>query len=90
MERQRQPAADYRRSNRAALRLAAWTLAWLASFAVARFGPASWWDPQEHAAASWTAVAANALIGAGWILAFTRFLGHSTSCSARSCSTRSR
>lgn len=72
MEAQNQ-AAGYRDSTRAAARLVLWTFAWVATVAVARFGPELAWGP-ERAAASGAAVAANVLVGAGWIVAFARFL----------------
>lgn len=65
--------ASYRASNKAAAHLMLGTLAWVATLAVARFGPYSVWGA-EHSAASWAAVAANLLAGAAWIAAFARFL----------------
>jgi multisubunit Na+/H+ antiporter MnhF subunit len=65
-------AHDYRDSNRAAVGLALWTLAWLATLAVARFGPDMLWNGQP--AASWVSVGVNLLVGLGVIIAFTRFL----------------
>lgn len=56
-----------------AARLVLWTFAWLATLAVARFGPGLWWDSQQSVA-SWAAVTANLVVGIGWIVAFTRFL----------------
>jgi hypothetical protein len=59
---------------KATARLLLWTLAWLATLALAKFGPRLLWDrPQE--VASWAAVAVNLAVGIGWIVAFTRFLG---------------
>ena len=63
----------YRDSNRASAHLVAWTLAWLTTLAVARFGPGNVWDPQQLVL-SWAAVAVNLVVGIGWIVAFTRFL----------------
>jgi hypothetical protein len=63
----------YRHSARTTVRFAAWTAAWLASLAVARFGPGLLWDVQQSVA-SWVAVAANLVVGIGWIVAFKRFL----------------
>ncbi|SNT64647.1 hypothetical protein SAMN05421812_117163 [Asanoa hainanensis] len=54
-------------------RLALWTLAWAATLALAKFGPQHVWDPPQQVA-SWAAVAVNVVVGAGWIVAFTRFL----------------
>jgi hypothetical protein len=65
--------ASYRASNKATAYLALWTFAWVATVAVARFGPEHVWDP-KHSAASWAAVAANLLVGAIWIAAFARLL----------------
>lgn len=61
----------YRDSNRASAHLVLATLAWVATLALARFGPESLWDSQ---AASWLAVAVNALAGVAWLVAFVRFL----------------
>ncbi len=66
--------ASYRDSTRAALRLLLWALAWLATLAVARFGPESLWDAQQQPMASWAAIAVNVLVGIAWIVAFMRFL----------------
>lgn len=63
--------ASYREQNRTVIRLALWTLAWLATLAAARFGPELLWDSP---AASWAAVAVNVLVGIAWIVAFARFL----------------
>ncbi|BDZ66345.1 hypothetical protein [Agromyces mangrovi Wang et al. 2018] len=52
--------------------LFAWTLAWLVSLAVARFGPELVWG--ENAIAGWIAVGANLAVGVGWIIAFRRYL----------------
>jgi hypothetical protein len=52
--------------------LAIWTLAWLATLAVAQFGPELWWDDQPIL--SWVAITANVLVGVGWIVAHSRFL----------------
>ena len=69
----RDEAGAYRESNKATVRLVLWTLAWVASLALAKFGPELLWDSQQTAA-SWGAVAANLVVGIGWIVAFTRFL----------------
>lgn len=52
--------------------LALWTLAWVATLALARFGPRHLWDSQE--VASWVAVAINLAVGIGWIVSHARFL----------------
>ena len=64
---------DYRDSIMATARFVLWTLAWLATLALAKFGPELLWDSQQTVA-SWAAVAANLVVGIGWIVAFTRFL----------------
>ena len=79
----RDEAGAYRESNKATVRLVLWTLAWVASLALAKFGPELLWDSQQTAA-SWGAVAANLVVGIGWIVAFTRFSGRSMSCNERS------
>jgi len=63
---------SYRESFKTTVGLASWTLAWLATLALAKFGPELFWDSQP--VASWAAVAANLVVGIGWIVAFTRFL----------------
>ncbi|XVQ15607.1 hypothetical protein ACQP1W_24675 [Spirillospora sp. CA-255316] len=63
----------YRDSIMTTIRLALWTLAWLVTLALARFGPGLLWDLRQPVA-SWAAVAANLVVGIGWIVAFARFL----------------
>ena len=58
--------------NRGVARLALWTLAWVATLALARFGPRLLWDSQP--VASWAAVATNLAVGIGWIVAHARYL----------------
>ncbi|WP_055470524.1 hypothetical protein [Streptomyces pathocidini] len=58
---------------KASARLVFWTLAWVATLALAKFGPQLLWDPPQRVA-SWAAVAVNLAVGVGWIVAFTRFL----------------
>ena len=65
------PAA-IRTSIKTTARLALWTLAWVATLALARFGPRLLWDSQP--VASWAAVAINLAVGIGWIVAHARFL----------------
>ena len=65
-------AGSYRAELRATGGLVAWTLAWVASLALARFGPGLWGESLQ--AASWAAVVVNLMVGVGWIVAFTRFL----------------
>ncbi len=52
--------------------LALWTFSWLASLALAMFGPGWLWP--ASAAASWVALAVNVGIGIGWIVAHVRYL----------------
>lgn len=66
------PEAGYRDSIRATAGLMAMTLAWVASLALAQFGPGLWGDSRP--AATWAAVVANLVAGVGWIVATTRFL----------------
>ena len=63
--------ASHRDSNRKTLQLALWTLAWLATLAIARFGPTLW---GHQPTPNGIAVAANVLVGIAWIVAFARFL----------------
>jgi hypothetical protein len=65
--------ASYRASTRATAWLLVWGLAWLASLAVARFGPGLWWEPEQQAV-SWVATGVNLLAGVAWIVAFARFV----------------
>ena len=52
-------------------RLAIWTLGWVLTVALARFGPTFWGD---QPAISWIAIAVNLAVGIGWIVAHGRFL----------------
>ena len=52
--------------------LVAWGFAWVASLALARFGPEMWGESQQ--AVTWVAVGINLVAGVGWIVAFARFL----------------
>ncbi|MCU1434833.1 MAG: hypothetical protein JWR71_1558 [Pseudarthrobacter sp.] len=60
------------RAARSVVWLAAWTLAWMATLAVAKFGPGLLWDSQP--VANWIAVVVNLVIGGGWIVAHARYL----------------
>lgn len=55
-----------------ALRLALATLAWVATLAVARFGPPLVWGSDP--VAGWIAVGLNLAAGAVWIVVYIRFL----------------
>lgn len=63
----------YRAAATATLVLAAATLAWLATLALARFGPGLLWG-RDLAGVSWAVVAVNLVAGAAVIVAFTRYL----------------
>ena len=65
--------SGYRESIMTTARFGLWTLAWLVTLALAKFGPDLLWDPQQHVA-SWAAVVVNVVVGIGWIVAFARFL----------------
>lgn len=54
-------------------RLVLWTVAWAATLALAKFGPAMLGNAAQPAV-GWAAVAVNLGVGVGWIVAFIRFL----------------
>ena len=60
------------RAFRAVIPLAAWTVAWVATLALAQFGPVGLWhgDP----VASWIAIVANVAAGVAWIVVHARYL----------------
>lgn len=62
----------YRAELKATAGMVVWGLAWVASLALARFGPGLWGESQH--AATWAAVGVNLIVGVGWIVAFARFL----------------
>lgn len=62
----------YQEATKATARLALWTFAWVATLALASFGPRLLWDSQP--VASWAAVAVNLVVGIGWIAAHARYL----------------
>jgi len=64
----------YRDSNLKTLHLLITTVVWVATLAVARFGPEALWNAQQLPVASWIAIAVNLVAGAVWIVAFLRFL----------------
>jgi hypothetical protein len=66
--------ASFRDSNKAAVQFVLWILAWLATLAVARFGPERLWDSRQQPEASGAAVTVNVLVGVAWIVAFARLL----------------
>ena len=53
-------------------RLALWVLAWVATLALARFGPEHLWD--SDSVVSWATLALNIAVGVGLIVAHARFL----------------
>jgi hypothetical protein len=61
-----------RTSIRTTIALAVSTFAWVATVALAQFGPEIWGE--ELQAASWAAVGLNLLAGAAWIVVFTRYI----------------
>ncbi|MGW0804084.1 hypothetical protein [Nonomuraea sp. NPDC002799] len=63
----------YRDSIKTTARLVLWTLVWLVTLALARFGPELLWDSRQPVA-SWAAVAVNLVAGIGWIVAYGRFI----------------
>jgi hypothetical protein len=62
----------YQEAFKATGQLILWTLAWVATLALAKFGPIHLWDSQP--VASWAAVALNLVVGVGWIVAHARYL----------------
>jgi hypothetical protein len=72
MQAQDQTGDSHQDSTTGPAGLALWTFAWVATFALATFGPNVLWDSQP--VASWAAVAANLAVGIGWIVAHARFL----------------
>lgn len=63
--------ARHQEAAKSTARLALWTLAWVMSLAVARFGPTQLWESER---ASWAAVITNLAVGVGWIVAHARYL----------------
>lgn len=61
----------YQEAFKATGQLVLWTLAWVASLALAKFGP-NLWDSQPIA--SWAAVAVNLAVGLGLIISHARYL----------------
>lgn len=62
----------YQAAFRVSAGLALWTLAWVVTVALARFGPSHLWHAQP--VVSWMAVAVNLAVGVGWIVAHARYL----------------
>lgn len=65
-------AAWASRQVRSTVGLAAWTLAWVASLALAAFGPELLWN--DEPAPTLIAIATNVLIGVGMLFAHKRYL----------------
>lgn len=61
-----------RQAGKNVMQLAIWTLAWLATLALARFGPDLLWG--EQPVLSWIAIGLNVAVGIGWIVAHARYL----------------
>ena len=60
------------RTARNTLGLAAWTIAWVASLALAAFGPEFLWN--DESAPTLVAIAFNVAVGIGLLLAYKRYL----------------
>ena len=60
------------RTARNTLGLAAWTIAWVASLALAAFGPEFLWN--NESAPTLVAIAFNVAVGIGLLLAYKRYL----------------
>jgi hypothetical protein len=69
---QDQTGGSHLDSIKGTARLALWTLAWVATLALARFGPGSLWDSQP--VPGWAAIAGNIAVGIGLIIAHARYL----------------
>jgi hypothetical protein len=63
----------YRSSNRPMIQFFAWAVAWVATLALARFGPDNLWAT-DQTTLGWAAIGLNLAVGAGWILAFVRYV----------------
>lgn len=59
-------------TGRRLLQLALWTIGWVGTLALAKFGPGALW--QDNPVASWAAVAVNLIIGVGWVVVHARYL----------------
>lgn len=62
-------------ATRNTIQLAIWTIAWIATLALASFGPKFIWDHQP--VVGWIAIGVNVAVGIGWIVAHARFLRRS-------------
>ncbi len=62
-------------ATRNTLQLFVWTVAWVATLALASFGAKFLWDFQP--VVSWIAIGLNVAVGIGWIISHARFLRRS-------------
>lgn len=69
---QHHQTGDRSTPTRATGGLLIWTLAWVATVALARFGPDHLWDSRP--VVSWLAIGANIAVGLGLIIANARWL----------------
>ncbi len=60
------------RAFRNVIPVAIWTAAWVATLALAKFGPEALWN--SNPVLSWIAIAVNVAVGIGWIVAHARWL----------------
>jgi hypothetical protein len=67
-----QTPARTRRAGRNLIQLAVWTLVWLASLAIARFGSQYVWHFQP--VLSWTVIGGSAGLGIIWVVVHARYL----------------
>lgn len=61
-----------RRVNRSTVQLAIWTFVWVATLALASFGPRFIWD--YNPTVSWITIVVNVLAGLVWIIAHFNYL----------------
>lgn len=65
-------AASEKLVTRRTVELAVATLAWVATLALANFGPGAWWTGEGWL--NWLAVSLNLVAGAAWIIVQVRYL----------------
>ncbi len=65
-------ASGYPDAARNVMQLALWVFAWVATLALASFGPTHLWD--SHTGASWIAILGNIAVGVGLIVVHARYL----------------
>lgn len=66
------PSDWEQRKSRSTIRLGLWTASWVATMAIATFGPIAIWSGNETLTT--TAILINVAIGVGMILAYMRYL----------------